>query len=90
MVSVPSKDNITDAGSSGLSAAAPGVGSMVGRAGFGPLGGGVGGLLGAATLSGEKRTRTSEMVVYSTFNELGQNLFDSRSGGNSGGSRGTM
>lgn len=71
MVSVPTKDSVTDAGSSGIAGIAPGLGAAFGRGFLGPgLGTAIGGIAGASALDGASRDRMAELVVYDSINEL--------------------
>lgn len=85
MVSVPTKNSVTDAGKSGAGAGVPaGLGAAFGRSLLGPgIGTAIGGVAGASMLDGGSRDRMASIAVYDAVNEL-----LAGSGGNSGG--GTM
>lgn len=86
MVSVPSKDSLSDAGKSGAMGGVPaGIGALAGRSFLGPgLGTAAGGIAGASMLSGDSRTNMAETAVFVGLTEMGGSSGGSSSGGNGG------
>lgn len=72
MVSVPTKNSVTDSAKSGAMAGVPaGLGAAFGRGLLGPgIGTAVGGIAGASMLDGDSRDTMAQMAVYDAVNEL--------------------
>jgi len=82
MVDVPTTNDVTDSGMTGLKAGgAAGLGEMIGQSILGPgVGTAAGGILAGSMLGGSERDTVAAISVERGFNEL----FSGGSGGSSG------